>query len=149
MPIELIREGKRQTVTAVVGERPPEDRLAAADGDNDDDGDGVPATGAQPTRDAIGLGLQNLTPEIARQLGIATTTKGVVVTTVDPSSDAAQEGIQRGDIILSINQRPLAGVADASASIDAARRAGRTTVLLFIQRGSTPPRYIGVKLLGR
>ncbi|AGH49672.1 MULTISPECIES: Do family serine endopeptidase [Sphingomonadales] len=147
MPIELIRDGKRMTLTVVVGERPPEDQLAAAAGDDDDgDGSATPAPNAQSTRQSIGLGVQALTPEVARQLGVPTTTRGVVVAQVDPNSDAAQEGIQRGDIILSINQRPVTTVADAAAAVDAARKAGRSTALLFIQRGNGTPRYIGVKI---
>ncbi len=147
VPIELIREGKRQTLTAVVGERPPEDQLAAAAGGDDDDGpDGTPSQGAQSTRDSIGLGLQALTPEIGRQLGIPATVRGLVVSSVDSSSDAASEGIQRGDVILSINQRPTATVADATGAINAAKTAGRGTVLLFVQRGAGSPRYIGVKI---
>ena len=68
------------------------------------------------------------------------------MTTVDPSSDAGQEGIQRGDVILSINQRATVTVADASAAVAAARAAKRDTVLLLIQRGAGLPRYIGIKL---
>ncbi|WP_156680099.1 Do family serine endopeptidase [Sphingomonas profundi] len=147
VPIELIRDGKRQTLTAVVGERPPEDQLAAAAGGDDDDGpNGTPSQGAQSTRDSIGLGVQALTPDIARQLGIPATVRGLVVSSVDGSSDAASEGIQRGDVILSINQRPTISVADATGAINAARAAGRGTVLLFVQRGAGSPRYIGVKI---
>ena len=145
MPIELVREGKRMTLTAVVGERPPEDQLAAT-GDDGDQGSATPAPNAQSTRQSIGLALQALTPDIARQLGVAATVRGVVVAPIDPNSDAAAEGIQRGDIIQSINPRPVASVADAAAAVDAARKAGRGTALLFIQRGNGTPRYIGVKI---
>ena len=145
VPIELIRDGKRLTVTAVVGERPPEDQLTASEGGEGDDS-GTPAPNAQSTRETIGLALQPLTPDVARQLGVQTTLRGVVVSQVDPNSDAAQEGIQRGDIILTINQRPVVSVADAAAAVDAARKAGRGTALLFIQRGNGTPRYIGVKI---
>ncbi|MFS0738124.1 Do family serine endopeptidase [Sphingomonas sp. 1P06PA] len=149
VPIELIRDGKRQTVTAVVGERPPEDQLAAADGDglNQDENDGAttPAPNAQAsTRASIGLSLQTLTPEIARQLSLGAGVKGVVVSSVDPSSDAATQGLQRGDVILSINQRSVATIQDVIAAVDAARAARRESVLLLVQRGSTPARYVGV-----
>ncbi len=149
VPVELIRDGKRQTVTAVVGERPPEDQLAAADnGDNDGQGTS-PSQGAQSTRDSIGLGLQALTPEIGRQIGVPATVRGLVVSSVDSNSDAASEGIQRGDVILSINQRATLTVADATAAINAAKAAGRGTVLLLVQRGAGGSRYIGVKINAR
>ena len=98
---------------------------------------------------SLGLSLQPLTAALAAQLNLTPGVRGLVVTTVDPSSDAAQEGIQRGDVILSINQRPTATMADASAAVATARTAKRDTVLLLIQRGAGIPRYIGIKLQGK
>ncbi len=152
VPVELIRGGQRQTLTATVGERPPEDQLAASLGNDDDDGDGAlgqpnsNSQSQQAARASLGLTLQALTPQIASQLGIATTVHGMVISAVDPSSDAASNGIQRGDVILSINQRPTLTAADITAAIVEARHAGRSSVLLLVQRGARPPAYIGVKL---
>jgi serine protease Do len=151
VPIELIRDGKRQTVTAVIGERPPEEELRASitgeptlpEGDST-----APAQGAQSIRTALGLALQPLTPTIARQLNLPPTVRGLVVSGVDASSNAGSIGIQRGDVILSINGRPALGLADVSTAIDEARRTNRPTVALLIQRGATPPRYVGVRLNG-
>src|SRR3546814_16562084 len=68
---------------------------------------------------------------IARQLRVAETTKGVVIAAVDPSSDAAQQGLQRGDIILSINQQPVISPQEAAAAVAETRKAGRDRVLLL------------------
>ncbi|ATE67551.1 Do family serine endopeptidase [Rhizorhabdus dicambivorans] len=149
LPIELIREGQRKTVTVTLGERPPEDQLAnSGDGDEDqDDGAGsAPIAPDQATRNAIGLGFQTLTPDLARRLGVAATLRGVVVSYVDPSSDAAANGFQPRDIILQINNVPVATVQAAAAQIAAAQKAKRPTALLFVQRGNNPPRYVGVQL---
>src|SRR3546814_14431388 len=85
---------------------------------------------------------------IARQLRVAETTKGVVIAAVDPSSDAAQQGLQRGDIILSINQQPVISPQEAAAAVAETRKAGRDRVLLLVQRGPAPGRDVGVKLSG-
>ncbi len=152
VPVELVRNGQRQTVVATVGERPPEDQLAAnldGDGDEGDGGLGQSAPnsqGQQAARASLGLSLQALTPQIARQLGITPTVRGLVISAVDPSSDAASNGIQRGDVILSINQRPTLAAADVTAAVDEARKAGRNSVLLLVQRGARTPAYIGIKL---
>ncbi|MFN7397740.1 MAG: PDZ domain-containing protein, partial [Sandaracinobacter sp.] len=71
---------------------------------------------------------------------------GVVVAQVSPSSDAAEQGIQRGDIIGSVNQQPVRTPQEAATAVAAARKAGRDTVLLFVQRGNTPGRFVGVKI---
>ena len=54
--------------------------------------------------------------------------------------------MQAGDIILSINQQPTVTPEAAASVVDAARRAGRNTVLLQVKRGNNPPAYIGVDL---
>ena len=137
-------------VTAQIGERPPEEQLAQLNGD-DNAAPGTPDSnaGQQQARASLGLTLQTLTPALARQASVPAATKGVVVTAVDPSSDAAASGIQRGDVIVSINQQPTVTTAAAAAVVDAARKAGRPTVLLLVQRGNRPPIFVGVKLAAR
>ena len=69
-----------------------------------------------------------------------------MISYVDPSSDAAANGFQPRDIILQINNVPVTTVQAAAAQIVAAQKAKRPTVLLFVQRGNNPPRYVGVQL---
>ena len=145
VPIELIRDGKRSTVTAVVGQRPPEEQLAQADGFGED-GDDTPDQGTQSTSTALGLSLQALTPQIAGQLGVQANTQGVVIGSVDQSSDAAAKGLRRGDLILSINQTPVTTPQAVAAIVAQARKANRDSVVLLVQRGNAPPRYLGVSL---
>ncbi|PKN15182.1 MAG: peptidase S1, partial [Deltaproteobacteria bacterium HGW-Deltaproteobacteria-3] len=61
---------------------------------------------AETLSKSLGLGVQDLTPEIAAALGI-TDKHGVLVTGVEPSSPAALAGLRRGDLILEVNQRPV------------------------------------------
>lgn len=147
VPIEIIREGRRQTVTAVIGQRPPEDRLAGLN--NPTPGMAEPEderTSQAAARESLGLALQPLTPEISRQLGLQGNVRGVVIGAVDPSSDAAQKGLQRGDVILSVNYKPATTPADVAAAASAAKAAGRANVLLQVQRGNTPAVYRAVRI---
>src|SRR3546814_4557954 len=145
VPIELIRNGKRMTVTAVVGERPSEQKLAESLG-GDFSEEGAPADNEQAAQAGLGISLQTLTPQIASQLRVPETTKGVVIAAVNPSSDAAQKGLQRGDIILSVNQQPVTTPQEAAKAVAATRPAGRDSVPLLVQLGPTPGRYVGVPL---
>src|SRR3546814_7759552 len=88
------------TVTAVVGERPSEQKLAESLG-GDFSEEGAPADNEQAAQAGLGISLQTLTPQIASQLRVPETTKGVVIAAVNPSSDAAPKGLQRGEIKLS------------------------------------------------
>lgn len=147
VPVELIRGGKTISLSATISQRPSE-ALLAGQPPEDDSARAVDKeqAGAEAARKSLGLTLQALTPEIRQQLRLAEGGSGVVIAHVNPSSSAAQEGLQRGDIISSINQMPVATPQQAADVVAAARKAGRDTVLLFVQRGNTPGRFIGVKV---
>jgi serine protease Do len=153
IPIDLIRNGNRQRVTVTVAERPTEQELAKLGGaEQEEEVTDTPAdeqsTGQRAARASLGVTVQTLTPEIARSLRLSeTNVRGVVVASVDSSSDAASKGIRTGDIILSVNQRAVATPEEAAAAVDAVRKAGRTSVLLLVRRGNTPPAYVGVDLV--
>ncbi|MEY2882990.1 MAG: hypothetical protein RL490_714, partial [Pseudomonadota bacterium] len=150
VPIELIREGQRRTVNATINQRPAESIVQARAGLTPDADETTPdskAPGIEAAKQSLGITLQPLTAQLRAQLKIADTVKGVVIAGINPASDAASEGLQRGDIILQINQRPTTTPAEAAAIVDAAKKAGRDTVLVLFQRGTNPARYIGLKLM--
>ncbi|MGI4731777.1 MAG: Do family serine endopeptidase [Janthinobacterium lividum] len=145
---DVIRDGRPTTVTATVGTRPSEDALAASQG-GDDDGDGIPDDSAQQGQPAasnsLGLTVQPLTPAIARSIGVDAAVTGVVVSSVDQSSDAGAK-LKRGDVISAINSAVVNTPADLARGVAAAKAAGRPQVLLLVTRGKITGRYIPVKL---
>jgi len=151
IPVEIFRNGQRRVVTVTVGERPTDEELAKLSGVETetpvtDPAEGQQSTGQKSTRASLGITVQTLTPEIARSLRISdVNVKGVVVASVDASSAAASE-LRAGDIILSINQRPTTTPEQAAAVVDAARAAGRNSVLVLYRRGNFPPVYAGIEL---
>ncbi len=149
VPIELVRDGTRRTVSATISQRPAESIVQARAGitpDADDSTD-AKAPGTEAARLSLGITLQPLTSAMRTAQKLPDTLRGVVIAGINPASDAATEGLQRGDIILQINQKPTTTPAEAAAAVDAARKAGRETVLMLVQRGALPPRYIGIKLM--
>ena len=150
IPIELIRGGKRLSVVATLGERPSDEKLAALAGA---DNDGLPpedeTSSTEATKASLGLALQALTPDITRQLNLPAGTRGVVIGAVDQSSDAAAKGLQRGDVVISVNQQPVTTAAGVSAAVSQAKTSGRTSVLLLVQRGNGPTRYVPVRLTSK
>jgi serine protease Do len=155
VPIEVVRNGERRILTAVIGTRPTDEEVARLTGTGPEAEVREPAeaqqsTGQRAARAGLGLSVQALTPEIARGLRLTdTNVRGVVVSSVDTSSDAGAKGLRAGDIILSINQRPVATPDDAAAAVEAARRAGRPSVLLQVRRGNERPIYVGIDLVRR
>ena len=155
VPIELIRNGRRQRVTVAVAERPSDEELARLAGvETETQLRDRPAdqqsAGQRSARASLGITVQALTPEVARSLKLSDPNiRGVVVTSVDPNSDAAAKGIQQGDVILSVNQQPTGTPEQAAAAVETSRGAGRNSVLLLVRRGNAQPLYIGVELAGR
>ncbi|NUR14381.1 MAG: Do family serine endopeptidase [Bradyrhizobium sp.] len=147
VPLEIIRSGKRATVYVQVAERPTEEQLAKLSG-GDTGTQGTTATPPTPQR-ALGLSLAPLTPDVARAANLPATARGVIITSVDPNSNAGEQGLQRGDLIVSVNNQPVNTPAQVVAAIDVARKAGRSSVLLLIQRGTTAPVFVGVNISGK
>ncbi|MEJ7934629.1 Do family serine endopeptidase [Sphingobium sp. AN558] len=149
VPIILIRGGQRQTVTAIVGERPSEDELTSFAPAQDDDFNQQqddPSKGGQATQQSVGISAIPLTPAIIRQLGIAADTRGVVITAVDSSTDAGAKGLRRGDVIISANNRPVASQADLDAAVKAVAAQGRNAILLQVLRRGQPTTFLPVRL---
>jgi serine protease Do len=75
--------------------------------------------------------VQTLTPEIAAQLRLDAGAKGVVVTRVRPGSPAESARLQQYDLILEVNQTPVA----TSAQFKAAVEKNPKGALLLVKRG--------------
>jgi serine protease Do len=128
VPVVVLRDGKQQTVTVTVGSL-AESREARA------------ASGEKPEVHAsakLGLSLQELTPELAKQLGVQSD-KGVVVTEVKPDSPAAQAGLAPGDVIREVNRMPVEELQDVERGL--ARGQDPNQVLLRVEREGSQ-RYI-------
>jgi serine protease Do len=137
VPFQLVRDGKTQTVNVTVGTRPDEDQLAARNGGGFDPNDKDSQPDAQPEALAaasLGVMVTPLTPQIAQNIGVDPKSQGVVIVTVDPSSDAAGKGLQRGDVIMSVNRQPVLTGTDIAKAVTASKAAGRKQVLLYVQR---------------
>ncbi|HKX79229.1 MAG TPA: Do family serine endopeptidase, partial [Novosphingobium sp.] len=153
IPVELIRNGRRMTVTATVGKRPTEEELAQQqfDPEQEQGGDQFGSApqqqqGGGVSEQALGLAVLPLTPQIARQLGASDNTTGLVINAVDPNSDAGAKGLRRGDIILTANYTGVRSIADLETAIRSAKRDKRDALLLSVQRRGQPATYVPIRL---
>ena len=80
----------------------------------------------------LGISVDQITPQIARQLNLPSETRGVVVTGVTPGSPAQEGRLKRGDVIQEVNRKPITTVDQFQRAI---QEAGNQPVLLLINRG--------------
>jgi len=95
VPIEILREKKRLTLTVEVGERPSEVELAEG-----------------TTESWRGLRVAPLIPQLAERFGLSEETTGVIVTQVEPDSPASEARVQPGDVINEINRMRIESLSD-------------------------------------
>ena len=72
-------------------------------------------------RGRLGVSTSDVTPEVAKQLGIRAS-EGAVIAAVSPGSAADKAGLKKGDVLISANGRPIRG------SVDVRNRVGLTPV---------------------
>ena len=85
----------------------------------------------------MGLGLTALSPEVRRAYNLDDSVQGVAVTKVDPDSEAAEQGLQPGDVVISVHNKAVHNPQDIEKSVAQAHSAGLKSVLLLVSSGGT------------
>jgi serine protease Do len=109
--LKVLRDGAQRNVNLTLGTFPEE----AAEGDDQDEEDAA---------QQLGMSLRELTPDLAGRLDMPRTAKGVVVMDVEAGTPAEDAGLQRGDVIVSVNGQPVEDPEDFKAEVDKARADG-------------------------
>ena len=114
--VVVIRDKKEKTLTIKLGEAPSGDEEGQVEGG-----------------DKVGISAQPLTPELAKQLNIDESIKGVVVRKVEAGGAADRAGIKQGDVITEIDDNPITSVASFSKAIGKLKSGD--TAIVVVQRG--------------
>ncbi len=124
----VLRDGKRQTIDVVLGKRPePEDIASTSE------------AAPEPTADMVlGMAVGTLNDELREKYKIAKDVDGIVVLSVDADTNAAEKGMQEGDVITDAGQKAVRSVDDFQAQIDATAEAGRQSLLVLVRRDGQP-----------
>jgi serine protease Do len=98
-----------------------------------------------PSSEVLGMTLTPLTDDLRDRLGAQNVTNGLVIEEIDPLSDAAEKGLQVGDVITEIAQQPVSDVDAFRTRVETAEEAGQKSILLLIRRGGNP-RFVALSL---
>src|SRR5207245_441155 len=121
--ITVVRNGQRKTVTATTAERPLTAENELRNGDNN----------VEPSRNRLGMSVQDLTPQARQTYGIDENVRGVLVTSVKEVSPAG-DALSEGDVITEVQGQKISNVNDFRAAIDRVR-SGQTIRLYVVTSG--------------
>jgi serine protease Do len=122
LQLKILRNGTERDETVKLAEMPTESAKVES---IDQEGGSKALEGVEVT---------NLNAGIAKELGISSATKGVVVTDIDPASKMADSGLQKGDLIQEVNHQPVGNVSEFQSAL---RKAGSDPLLLVNREGRT------------
>lgn len=127
IPVEVIRDGRKQELKVQLGELPDEGEVAKAD---------KPAV---EQTDRLGISVVDLDDEQRAELEVD---RGVLVQNVI-SGPASRAGIRKGDIILSVDNKPVRDQQQFAEVVNGL--AAGKSVALLVQRGGSPT-FLAVKV---
>ena len=135
VPVTVFRDGKMEELEVTLGRRETSEAIPAS------------ANANEPVAPSEFLGMEvtGLNEELRAQLDLPEDTSGLVVTDIDEDSAAFDKGLRRGDVITEAGQEKVAELSDLTDAVDGARDAGRTSLLLLVNRQGEP-RFLALPL---
>jgi serine protease Do len=122
--LTVVRDKKEKRLAVVIAEQPKEIAKAGVEEE------------AGASKAMAGIEVHDLTPEIARRYGLSRGERGVVVTQVEPDSNADNAGIREGDLILEMNRSPVRNTGDYERIVSGLKK-GQSVLLLVNRQGRT------------
>jgi serine protease Do len=121
--LHVIRDGKNTTIPVTLEAMGSRDKVASTD------------SGREKPR--WGLGLQDMTPDLRQQLQAPADVRGAVVANVEPGGSAENAGLQRGDVILEVNRKPVHSAQDVQQALSSIAKGQDALVLVWSNGGNT------------
>ena len=131
--LEIIREGRTQTINIRSGTRPA-DIQAAQNGANPEEPGTVPGRAGPSAGEVIeGMTVTPVTEALRSRYSLPDTLNGLVITAAAPTSRAARMGFEPGMVIVLADQRPVRTAADLRAAVARVREANREGIVLLVR----------------
>jgi serine protease Do len=114
--LKVLRQGESKEISVTLGTFP--------EGEEQDESQ-------QARRQRLGMTLRDLSPDLAERLELSRGSHGVVVGSVEAGEAAEEAGLQRGDVIVAVNGRPIDGIDSFEAAVDGAKEAGLARLRVY------------------
>jgi serine protease Do len=139
----IVRDGMRRNISATIDKRDAE-KLANLENQPQRAAPVPRDTG--PATSSLGLSIVPLSDAGRQQYRVDAKVNGVLITRVDPNSEAAEKGFSPGDVIVAVGNRQVRSPADLTRAIADAKAAGRDSVLLLVADSQAGTIYKALKI---
>jgi serine protease Do len=140
--VVIIRKGAEETRKVTLGRLEDPDKAQQAAAKSKDE----PAAEKPVTQKALGLDLATLSKDLRGKYKIKDSVKGVIITGVDGTSDAAEKRLSAGDVIVEVAQEAVSNAADVKKRLDQLKKDGRKSVLLMVANGEGELRFVALSM---
>jgi serine protease Do len=139
--VVIIRKGSEETRKVKIGRLEDTDKAKEAAAKTKDEPTEKPVT-----QKALGLDLATLSKDLRTKYKIKDSVKGVIITGVDGSSDAADKRLSAGDVIVEVAQEAVGNAADVKKRIEQVKKDGKKSVLLLVANGDGDLRFVALSV---
>jgi serine protease Do len=138
--VVVVRKGKEENKTVKLGRLEDSDKVAAKAT--------APAVPEEKSavKKTLGMNLSNLSDDLRKQFKIKDSIKGVVITSIDDGSPAAEKRLNAGDVIVELAQEAVSNAADVQKRIEQLKKDGRKSALLLLSNGEGELRFVALTL---
>ncbi len=98
------------------------------------------------TQKALGLDLATLSKDLRTRYKIKDSVKGVIITSVDGTSDAAEKRLSAGEVIVEVAQEAVSNAADVKKRVDQLKKDGKKSVLLLVANADGELRFVALSV---
>jgi serine protease Do len=121
--LDVMRNGKSETIPVTLEAMGSRDKVAS--------------NSSETGKPRWGLALGDLNADTRQQLQTPNDIHGAVVENVEPGSSAENAGIQRGDVIVEVNRKPVQSASDVQKALGSVPQGQDALVLVWSQSGNT------------
>ena len=98
------------------------------------------------TQKALGLDLATLCKDLRSRYKIKDSVKGVIITNVDGTSDAADKRLSAGEVIVEVAQEAVSNAADVKKRVEQLKKDGKKSVLLLVSNADGELRFVALSV---
>jgi serine protease Do len=87
-----------------------------------------------------------LSKDLRTKYKIKDSVKGVIITGVDGTSDAAEKRLSAGDVIVEVAQEAVSDAAGVKKRVEQVKKDGKKSVLLLVANGEGELRFVALSV---